>query len=170
MILTPETLAMYVDDCGDCMLWKLGTNGQGYAQARLNGQPQLVGRYIVQAWKQQKVSSRHAVTTRCGDRRCVAPDHLVVRLRGAIQADSYANGKRRPAGEYAERLRKVERMGWTSLTWDKVRQIRAMPEDMSHAEIARQFGASHKAVSEARRGVTWRQQAPASSVFTWRPA
>lgn len=170
MKLTLETLPRYCNDCGDCMLWALGRNSSGWPQARLDGKPWLVGRYIVIQLLGREVGSRQAVTTRCGDRNCVAPEHLVVRSRSAIMRTAYATGRRMTAAEYAARLARCQSEGRAKLDWGLVEQIRARPQAETHAEIARAFGVHEKTVANVRTFRSWRLQAAASSVFSWRPS
>lgn len=170
MKLTLETLPLYCTDCGDCMLWALGRNSKGWPQARLDGKPQLVQRYIVTQLQGRDVPPRSAVTTKCGERLCVAPAHLVVRTRSAILRHTYATERRMTAAEYARRLARMQADGRAKLDWDTVEQIRARPAQDSHAKLAREFGMSEKAIANVRTFRAWRTQMAASSVFSWRPA
>jgi hypothetical protein len=168
--LTLETLRYYAHDCGDCLLWKQGTNGAGYPQATIDGKGgQMVRRYIFTHLMGKELRTRQVVTSRCDTKLCISPDHLISSWMGKIQERSYRTGKRMSRVEYTGRLERSIRSGWSKLGWEDIAKIRAEPESVSHAEIGRLYGIHHKTASKIRRGLSWRVSAMNSSVFNWRP-
>lgn len=165
MRLTLDNLAMYCHDCGDCLRWAQGLNSTGYPQANIGGKPVMVRRYVFTELLKKQIPQGCCVTARCGDKTCVAPEHLVAMKRGSVLVLAYAQGKRMHAAEYGARLRQMQRTGRTSLDWAKVNEIRSRPASTTHAALAAEFGVSPRCISDARRGVSWRMQMPASSVF-----
>lgn len=168
MKLSLETLPMYVDECGDCWMWKLSCNGQGYPQANIDGKQWLTGRYIVQVLQGREVPRGFVVTTRCVDRKCVNPDHLMVAKRGTVLQRTYDRGRRMQAKEYVSRVRHFERMGRTVLDFEKAADIRSRDAKVTNAALAREFGVNPNTISKVRSGKSWRMQMPAASVFHWR--
>jgi len=171
MRLTLETLHYYATASGDCLLWRLGTNGRGYPQACLGGKPGcMVRRYVFTSLLGREIARGSVVSSRCENPLCLAPDHLVSMRRGAVQARSYSNGSRMHAAEYSARLRSAIRHGRARLNWERVAAIRAMPESRTHQSIALEFAVHAKTIARVRAGLSWRLNQPASSVFNWRPA
>lgn len=165
MKLTLESLPMYCQDCGDCLRWAQGVNNKGYPQANLDGKPTMVRRYVFTELMGLVISPKCVVSSRCSDRMCVAPEHLIAMRRGAVQKRAYEQGRRMHAAEYGARLRDMQRRGKTALDWPQVREIRARDAKLTHGELAREYGVSRRCISDVRRGITWRMSMPASSVF-----
>jgi hypothetical protein len=163
--ITLGNLSMYCRDCGDCLLWAQSVNSTGYPQASIGCTTVMVRRYVFTELLGQTIPKGCVIASRCGDRLCVAPEHLVAMKRGAVQALAYAAGRRVRGLEYSARLRAMEARGRTRLDWAMVREIRSRPREVTHAALAAEFGVSHKCMSRVRQGVTWRQQLPGSSVF-----
>lgn len=169
MILTLQNLHMYCKDCGDCLLWSQGVNNTGYPQATLEGQPgTMVRRYIFTRLLGRTIEPGKVVSSRCDNRLCCSPEHLIGMRRGSVQERSYKTGKRLSAAEYANRLAASQRAGISVLTWDKVHSIRARPFSESDAAIAREFGVHPRTICKVRNGTSWRQQMAVSSVFAWK--
>lgn len=166
-----ETLPLYVREVGECWEWICSTNGTGYPQAYVGGsRPVLVQRYVLTELMGRKVPSRqYCVSTRCGNRTCVHPQHLLVRSRSAVLRDTYRTGRRMGPLEYARRINGAG-SHMAKLTPEQVLEIRARPLEQTHVSIAAEYGVGAKCVSEIRRGLTWRQAVPSASVFAWRPA
>jgi hypothetical protein len=160
---------MYVEECGDCWHWKLGLNGGGYPQANIGGKQWLTARYIVQVLQGREIPAKHVVTTRCVNRLCLNPEHLIVARYGSVQKRTYNRGRRMQAGEYMARVRHFERMGRTVLDFEKAADIRSRPASVTNTELGIEFGCSPNAIRKARIGRSWKQQMPAASVFEWRP-
>jgi hypothetical protein len=165
--LTLETLPRYATECGDCLLWNQGLHCKGYPQANIDGRPQLVRRYIFTELLGREIPKGCVVSSRCNEKLCIAPGCLMAMRWGKVQERSYRTGQRGGASEYAARLRSAERQGRLRLDWDKVREIRRRPDSATLVELAAEFGVSRRCIWDVRRGVSWRQQMPASSVFSW---
>jgi hypothetical protein len=164
--LTLATLHHYCTECGDCLLWANGVNSTGYPQARIDGDPEtMVRRYVFTRLLGREIPPRCVVATRCDNRLCIAPGHLIAMKRGKVQERSYAKGKRMHSAEYMERLRCFERRGLTVLNWDLVRYIRSLPVERTHAEIARELNVSQNTVAKVRRGLSWRESYGPTSIF-----
>lgn len=171
MKITLENLPMYCEQCGDCMLWQQGVNSTGYPQANIDGKPgQMVRRYIFLDLLKKTLKKGERVASKCGQKLCLAPDCLVPETFGRTLSKAYKSGRRMGALEYAKRLESAQCVGMAKLNWEQVTEIRALPVELTHQSIADTYGMSHKAVSELRRGITWKRTVAAASVFSWRPA
>jgi hypothetical protein len=165
MKLTLDTLHLYCDEEGDCLIWKLGCNSAGKPQARLDGKNWLVQRYVYTELMHKELIAKRRVTTRCMNPRCISPDCLVSSTFGEILKRSYASGARSTATEYSARVQKLVASGRTKLTPENIDYIRASSKPGTH--LAKELGVSAGAVNRARNGESWR--ATASSAFNWRP-
>lgn len=172
MKLTLDTLPMYCEDCGGCLRWKLSVNSGGHPQAKLGGKSgQLVRRYIFTELLGRQVPPGCVVTTTCEDALCLEPSHIIAMKRGRVQKRVYDSGRRVIAAEYAATMRRREAKGLNALTWEKVAEIRAAhAQGLNDYELAARYGVARSTIYQARKGITWRHEAPASSVFAWRPA
>lgn len=166
MKLTLQTLRHYCTECGDCLLWANGVNSTGYPQARIDGSSEtMVRRYIFTELLGKEIPPKCVVSTRCDNKLCIAPGCLIAMRRGKVQERSYARGKRMHVSEYRERLRHFQARGLTVLDWTKVRYIRSLPIERTHASIARELNVSRNTVAKVRRGLSWRENYGATSVF-----
>lgn len=169
MRITLETLPMYCEEYGDCLHWAQGVNGQGYPQANIDGKPWMVRRYVYSVLLGNTLAPRQPIASRCGHKACVTPSCIFATSHSAVLRRSYKNGGRSTQHEYLARLSRAKKQGLAKLTQDQVTDIRSMPETVTHAAIAAQYGMSYSAVAQIRQGKSWRETAPASSVFAWRP-
>lgn len=170
MKLTVESLPMYCHEVGDCLHWAQGTNSCGYPMANVDGGVWMVRRYVFTRLLGHELQPRQPLTTRCGNKLCVTPGCLYATTMGAVLRKAYRNGSRSTQHEYLARLVRAQNSGMAKVTADQVRQLRDLGDDVSHADAGRMFGIHPKTASHIRRGLTWREAAPASSVFSWRPA
>ncbi len=165
MILTLESLPRYCHEVGECWHWAASCNGAGYPQANVNGRVGLVTAHVWRLMGKSVPSRRYCLVTTCNERLCVRPGHIALRSRSSTLRRAYAEGKRMTHLEYAKRLYGSQHLA--KLPPAQVAEIRARPAEQSHASIAREYGVTDKAISEIRRGITWRTALPASSVFAW---
>jgi hypothetical protein len=164
MKITRENLHMFCHDCGDCLLWKLGVNSQGQPCARIDGKRVTVRRYVYEHVYGRQVRATDCIATRCGNSRCLAKNHLLRRTRSQLIKQQYLDGMRNTPGEYLRRLHGAMRTGPAKINMEIARQIRA--ERGTQTAIAAKYGISRPAVSQIRRGRTWRETTANASIFT----
>ena len=164
MKITLNNLHMYCDECGDCLRWKLSCNSAGSPQANLDGRTQLVRRYVYWLMGGKLQGNKTRIGVSCGDSLCVAPDHLVARTYGQVLKAIYRSGARSGASAYVKRLEQAQQSGMVKLTWDKVREIRALPPQTLRS-IADQYGIDPRTVASVLKGDSWRERVPGASVF-----
>lgn len=167
MILTLQSLPMYCTDDGGCLRWGQGTNSHGYPQARIGNCAKLIGRYVFTELLGNEVKRGHVVSTSCGDKLCVSPNHLIQKSRGKVLSDCYKTGSRGGPIEYHRRLLQYQTRPTVRLNWEKVADIRANAHE-SKASLARKHGCHESTIAKVISGRSWRQP-QASSVFGWRP-
>lgn len=166
---TLETLPMYCVEYGDCLYWAQGTNGEGYPQANIDGKTVMMRRWIFRHLMGKELASRQPIVSRCGHKLCVTPACLHATTMGAVLRKAYRDGVRSTQHEYLARLKNAQKFGMAKLTPDQVLEIRALSPDVTHTKAAEMYGVGWRAISDIRRGQSWRHQAPAASVFSWRP-
>lgn len=165
MKITRENLHMFCHDCGDCLLWKLGVNSQGLPCARIDGKRMTVRRYVYEHIYGRSLRNGACVSTRCGNARCLAKNHLLRRTRSQLIKQQYLDGMRNTPGEYLRRLRASIERGPAKINMEIARQIRA--EQGSQLSIALKYGISRPAVSQIKRGLTWRETTANASIFAF---
>lgn len=164
VILTLDNLAHYCDEEGDCMLWRNGCNSAGSPAANIGGKQWLVRRYIATLLGMD--IDGLCVSAACGNARCVSPTCLRLRTRSQTSASAYERGNRGSVGEYIARRNAAVALGWAKLTPEQVIEIRSAPADVSHKTLALRYGMSRNGIINIRLGRSWRNAAPAASVFS----
>lgn len=168
MKLTLENLHMFTTQDGDCMLWNLGTNKQGYPQAHLGGKGgQMVRRYVYSVLLGKTINKGKRISSVCGNRLCCAPEHLIQHTHSQTLKRCYQDGARSARLEYVRRLEGFLKHRPVKLSFEKAREIRARPPEVTHAELAREYGVTEHAIRKVRNGSSWRDHFAASSVFTF---
>ena len=164
MNLTPATLRHYCTACGDCLVWNLGTNKQGYPSARIDGKVVNVRRYLWELKAGRNLGDGQVIRATCGNTRCLK--HLVARSRGRITAEAYASGRRDRSREYMHRVGAFVSRGLAKLDWEKARQIR---ERRAEGEIAlaAAFGVHKTTIRDVLAGKSWVERPYQSSIFGW---
>lgn len=121
----------------ECWLWGLDPNRSGFGRIVIDGREVRVHRY---AWelKNGPIPSGAHVLRRCGNARCVRPEHLFLGRASVGHA----------IGEAAHNAK---------LTEAEVKKIRlAAGEGVSMSALAAQFGVSKSNISRIVKRKTWR--------------
>lgn len=166
MKMTLDILYGRCEDFGDCKLWKHSTtNGKGMnPQARIDGKAGVqVRHHIFTELLGKRLRKGYILTTECGEGLCIAAGCIVSMTYGDRQRKAYADGRRRPAEEYMNRVNRLVAAGKTALNFDKARELRGRTG--TNAELGREYGCGPKAISAARNGRTWRTAFAGNSVF-----
>lgn len=167
MRLTLETLHMYADEEGECLLWRQSVGSHGYAQANLEGKPgSLVKNYIFTRLLGAELGAKRVIALTCGNKRCISPAHIESMTVGKVQRLAYSSGRRNAELEYLGRLKARAASSLPMASKEQVQAVRAFPDGMTYTEIARQTGLGHKSVSRIRRGLTHRTEHACSSVWS----
>jgi hypothetical protein len=165
MNLSKANLHHYCTACGDCLIWNLGANSQGYPSARIDGKVVNVRRWLWEKNAGRKLGAKQVVRSACGNPRCMA--HLAVSTRGELTSLSYSTGHRDLASEYQSRVKAYIRRGIAKLDWDKVREIRARRAEGPLA-LSEWFGVSRSTIVHVLAGKSWKEHANGASIFSWR--
>lgn len=157
---TMETIKARTVEEGDCWLWQAGTS-HGTPALRHDGRIMQVRRYIFTQLLGRETQGRF-VTMRCDHLNCVNPDHIVLQTRHQLQQRT---ARRTQYGSNPARNLKIARakQAASHLTWERVREIRAM-EGTSRG-IARALGMTFSTVHMIRLGASWQEAGPFMGMF-----
>lgn len=141
---------------GDCWLWQAGKT-HGTPALRHAGRIIQVRRYIIEVLQGRPVPKGKLVSSCCDNLDCVNPDHIRIFTRAQLQAHT---AKRTQYGDNPVRSMRLARakQAASKLTWDQVREIRAM--DGTDRGIARELGVNFSTINHIRRHKTWREANP----------
>lgn len=165
MSLSMDQIRMRCTEEGTCLLWNQGLHCKGYPQARIDGRPQLVHRYVYTQIMGREVPKNRVVSNRCGNRLCVSPQCLTAITYGARLSRAYKRGNRLAAAEYVNRLEAAIKAGKAKLSFEIADHIRAERMDETNEALAKEYGVHPKTIYEVKRGKRWMRRLPASSVF-----
>lgn len=154
VILTLDNLFMYCHEEGDCLIWKLATNGAGTPVARIDGKPWVVGRYVYSVLMGKELRAGRLVSTKCRNSLCLSPHCLVARSRSELSKQGAK--KFGGAAEYINRRNAYVLQGKNKLTMDIARNVRASREITSR-EWAEKLGVNISTIKNIRAGQSWRE-------------
>lgn len=146
-----------VDQSGECWLWPLSTQSQGYGQFTVGHRSRLAHRV---SWTIAfgPIPAGSEVCHNCpgGDNpRCVRPSHLFLGSHTINMRDMQSKG-RHGASTHPECLARGEANGKSKLTAADVLSIRARLGHVTHINLAREFGVSPGTIGFIASGQTWR--------------
>lgn len=162
-IWTADTVLSRCTLEGECWIWQGALLTTGYPQACIHGRPQAVRTFVFYELMGRDRSSRHRVVSRCGNRLCCSPEHLMGRTVSAVIALQHKQGSRRNT------IRTVgEAHPFAKLTREQVEALRALPQPIDTAAEAKRLGVQPDTIRKVLNGARWKRQ-PARSVFEYRP-
>lgn len=65
----------------DCQIWQGGVSKNNYPQAKIERRTTLVHNYIYRNFNEQEIPEGMLVIASCGNKKCLAPQHLVLKNR-----------------------------------------------------------------------------------------
>lgn len=159
-------LTARTEEVGDCLIWTGALSSPGDNGAGRGGYPiirlthghacKTVRRVIVELFGdkdgRRDLAARQPVETTCGDRLCIAQDHLVISSPKKV-------GKRAAkAGKFSSIARSAKisaaRRGHMKLTADQAAEIRVSNE--SGPVLAERYGVNRSLINGIKRGDVWR--------------
>lgn len=143
-------IAIKHQDDKECLLWPYARASTGYAVLANNESgSSLVSRVVCEAVHGLPPSAKHQACHSCGKGQlgCVNPYHLRWDTQVGNEADKIIHGTHS----------KGERHNMAKLTWEKVREIRAMQGKLSGREVSAKFGVSPPTISLIWNGKIWRE-------------
>lgn len=134
---TVQRFETKVNKTSSCWLWTAATNGLGYGQLRVQHKALYAHRMAYEIYK-GRLQPGEIVRHTCDNPSCVNPAHLVV----GTMADNSQDALSR------ERFGAQRALGNAKLTWELVREIRALLATKLHTKqaIARRYKIGAKTV------------------------
>jgi hypothetical protein len=132
-----------------CWLWQAHDNGRGYGVIMLEGKPHRseYAHRISYEMENGPLERGDVVCHKCDNPSCVNPAHLFVGTHKDNTADKIAK----------DRHARGSRSGHAKLSDDDVLEIfTLLGRGVEQKEIGQRFGITQSAVSNIRRGVTWK--------------
>lgn len=138
------------DDAG-CAVWQ-GAKVNGCPCIKVNGKTELIRR-LIYLEENEKVPSKHVITTTCKTPGCILPEHIQAisqsKLSKYLAKTGLMGGARRDA-----KIAATKRAKYAKLTIDIARHVRES-EETSRA-LAKQYGVSERTIGRIRMGMTWK--------------
>lgn len=147
--VTLADILQRTEEVGDCMEWTGHCNRGKHPHWRLNGNLHPAGRVVWTLAHEREPSRRMLIGTRCGNPRCIHPDHLIARSRSKA---NLAAGARDIT--YRVRQASLKRKN-SRLTIEIVREIRASTEPANVFDA--RYGLSPGYAWRIRTNKAWRE-------------
>lgn len=159
------------EDCG-CLIWK-GAFSHGVCKMRTinlrEGRTTNVRRLILSVRSSTPLKKNELATSKCGNPRCVEPEHVRRITRADLQKRTSMEGKWRAAHVIA--ARKLQGKKVARITPEVAREIRdRVNSGQTGRQVAVELGFSQSSISKVMNGQIGAKEVPNASVFSWRPA
>lgn len=146
-------------EVGDCLEWTgYVTKDYGYPFTSLNGGGILVRRLV--ALRMGMDIKRFCITNTCGNKLCVAPEHIKMSTRKNVSMASLSKGLH---SELSRQKTHIANRKKGKLTLDVANQIRA-ETGMSKRALGRKYGVTDDTISKVLNQETWKDM---SSPFSY---
>jgi len=164
-----------VEMIGDCWIWTQSKTSTGYPNMSFFGKANTVHRLVYMAAK-GPIKKKWCIVSLCGDKCCVAPDHLIQKPKTEMPKRSWEMGAR-DMEKHRENSRKTAKaQGWAKIDEAKADQIKlAIFEAKNRGEkgyrikISNALGVSYSVVKSIDLGERWAtKKTVAASVFEFR--
>ena len=146
----------HVEKTATCWLWTgaVQKRGHPYGKFRVREQNRTVRAHrMAYELTYGVVPNGLAVLHRCDNPRCVNPEHLFLGTQAENQADMKAKG----------RQARGERIAGAKLTWEEVREIRALSASGQNSVVlGKRFGVASSIVRRIIAGKIWKDHSPIS--------
>ena len=127
----------------ECLLWPYRTVPTGYGLAVVGGVQKRASRWMCILAHGEPPSARHEAAHKCGNAKCVNPNHLRWATPAQNSADKLEHGTHN----------RGERSGRTRLTAEDVQAIRTAPPDL--IILMARYGVSKGCIAKIRSGQRW---------------
>lgn len=151
-----------VIEVGDCLEWT-GAYSERIPAINLKGKMVTVRRALaIDLQLLSECCTDKVAVVRCGNWRCVAPDHVRVITRKKLQQQT-ANAGHRASQIIANRKRSMRARRRGKLTEEQVAEIRDAQD--TQRQLAKRFGVSQATIFAIKKGKVWRDYTSPFSYF-----
>lgn len=150
---TIESIHARCTEVGDCWEWNGCTNKHGHPSVRHDGKSWLVRRLVVLLTKGQVKSNLRAVT-KCENKLCVNPAHIVLKTHRQIMIRQGELGKLSDIKRIAK-IAATKRAKYAKITMDDARAIRASTETIEQA--SKRYNLHPSKIHSIRTHKCWRE-------------
>lgn len=143
-------MALSYQDKEVCLYWPFANDRDGYAIHDIGtAKSTFVHRRICEVVKGPPPSPKHQAAHSCGKGHlgCINPHHLGWKTPRENSEEREIHGT----------TARGERHGYAKLTWEKVREIRALQGKLSGPEVAVKFGVTKTNIYDIWNGKIWRE-------------
>jgi hypothetical protein len=142
-----------IKEDADCWIWQLGCTSNGTPTMHPPGEKQQAVRRWMAIKLGMPIPANHVATTKCGNPRCVCPDHLLIASRSALgkAVDARTGYTRTP--QRRKRISDDKRARFAKLTVEQIQAIRAAPTGV---QAALEHGVSKATATRIRAHEMWK--------------
>jgi hypothetical protein len=160
--LVAQTLAMmavleHAEEVGDCLMWTAATTRTGYPICKPSGCGCTLVRRHVFALMGGVLRSRQPVATKCGERLCINPAHLVASTTSDIAQSAAARGAWSGRARGAKISHAKRHSASAKLTLEDARIIRLSSE--TGPVLAARYGVNRSLINGIKAGRSWKDYA-----------
>jgi hypothetical protein len=109
-------------------------------------------RTIMAVFYKRTKTAKQVLTTTCGNKSCIHPDHLRVVAKKSVFKISTANYK---SPIRSAKLSAYARANRAKLNIEQAREIRL--SDKTHRELALEYGVNKNTIRNIKAGITWKE-------------
>ena len=136
---------------GECLLWTGPSNGSGYPMVSIKRKNKPLRTIMAVFYKRTK-TAKQVLTTTCGNKSCIHPDHLRVVAKKSVFKIATANYK---SPIRSAKLSAYARANRAKLNIEQAREIRL--SDKTHRELALEYGVNKNTIRNIKAGITWKE-------------
>jgi hypothetical protein len=141
-----------VDEIGDCLIWNGAVTSTGHPQIKVWGCGCKLARREMFRIVKGNLTPRIPIATKCDERGCINPDHLVESTISAISRKAAKRGAWKSMTRSAKIAAKKRAKG--KLTMEQAREIRMSSE--SGPVLALRYGVNKSLVNGIKAGRNWK--------------
>lgn len=138
---------------GDCWIWNLGVTSNGTPTCHPPGEKQISARRYLAIGMGIKIAGK-LVTSKCCNKLCLAPDHVLCTDRKTLGVMSHKHSGYASKIARCKKISDSKRANFAKLTTEQVDYLRHGPGMVK--DRAKELGISKSTASRIRAGLMWK--------------
>jgi hypothetical protein len=138
---------------GDCWIWNLGVTSNGTPTCHPPGEKQLSARRYLAMGMGLKIAGK-LVTSKCCNKLCMAPDHVLCTDRKTLGHMTHAHSGYASQPARCKKISDSKRAKFAKLTLEQVEHLRHGPGMVK--DRVEELGISRATASRIRAGIGWK--------------